>query len=72
MASKYTERITIPVTKKQKEEWKQLVEVTQYNSIAEMVRDIMEKVSRTCIDNLHVLDEYGEDHFTIMQDDRYN
>lgn len=44
MASKYTERVSIPLTKKEKENWLHAVEVSNYKNIPEMVRDIIDYV----------------------------
>jgi len=44
VASKYTERVSIPLTKKEKENWLHAVEVSNYKNIPEMVRDIIDYV----------------------------
>lgn len=42
MASKYTERVTIPLTEKEKRNWQHAVDISEYKSIPHMVRDIVD------------------------------
>lgn len=56
MASKYTERVTIPLTEKEKRNWQHAVDISEYRSIPHMVRDIVDFLCDVIEDETRQLD----------------
>ena len=58
MANKYDTQITVPVTKEQKERWKEVLPQSDYNSLPAMIRDLMDQT-------VGMVKENNIEHFVV-------